>query len=150
MRTHLVRIRNTHLAGLVGLVGAFGGSACSFDKDPEVVSVRAELTTGNEGSDGDVELCWLLDGQTECHELSSEANDFERGARQTFDVRPGNRWLVQQTPEAVWLTYSPGLSFGDSWELALLRVTAYANDDTQRTLCEATPSGKVGSRLDCL
>lgn len=116
----------------------------------QVYAVRAEIVTGEEGSDGDVELCWTYADETECHDLSSDLNDFEEGYRQRFDVRPVRRWSVDEMPSAIWLTYTPGLSLGDQWSLASLDVTAYGQDDSRHVLCRVENVPDVPSVVSCL
>lgn len=132
----------------LGLVLLPGASGCV--QEEEVYAMRALVVTGGEGTDGNVDLCWTIHGRDECHDLSSKANDFESGMRQTFDVEPEHRWSVTEKPDAVWLTYSAGLSIGDRWQVAEITVTAFGTDDSQTTLCRVEPEGFVSSKIPCL
>lgn len=132
----------------IGFAWIAGASGCV--QEEEVYAMRALVVTGDEGTDGNVELCWTIHGRDECHDLSSKANDFEAGMHQTFDVEPDRRWSVTEKPDAVWLTYSAGLSIGDRWQLAEVSVTAFGTDDSRTVLCQVQPRGFASSKVPCL
>jgi hypothetical protein len=125
-------------ASLVLVLLASSLSSCSAASDDSYYAVRAVVTTGKEGSDGDVSLCWTANGSESCQDLSSSGNDFESGARQTFDVKVSPRIAHGTQFTAIALKYKSGLSIGDSWEVTGLTVTRYFGDGKAEPICAAT------------
>lgn len=129
------------IAATIGATIAALGCSSASEGRAEIYAFRASIATGAEGSDSKVALCWTVEGQEECKDLSSDGNDFESRTTRAYSVRPAKR-----IPEAVPITrlrlkYTAGpFTVGDEWELAGVTVTAFLANDTNRVLCEQSGS----------
>lgn len=118
------------------MIAAFAGC----DAGPgaaEIFAFRARITTGAEGSDGDVHLCWTAGGTEECKELASDDDDFTANTSRVYEVRPTKR-IPETTPLTnIRLKYTAPLLVGrDEWELKAVTVTAFLANDTSKVVCD--------------
>ena len=122
--------------GLV-MIAALAGCGSS-PGEAEIFAFRARVTTGAEGSDGDVHLCWTVEGKEECKELVSDDDDWIAKSSRVYEVRPTKR-IPETTPLTnIRLKYSAPLFVGrDEWELQALTVTAFLANDTSKVVCDA-------------
>jgi len=138
------------LLPLVLALAACGG----LGEDDSYYALRARVTTGQEGSDGDVTLCWTESGTQSCEELSSDGNDFESGSTNTFDLSLDPRVEHGTKFTGFQLQYSTGISVGDTWDLAGLRISLYFGDGEEELVCDASLSqtlsgGDAASAAGC-
>ncbi|MBX3211514.1 MAG: hypothetical protein KF850_05735 [Labilithrix sp.] len=128
--------RTRFVAG-VAILTALGGCDAEAGK-AEIFAFRARVTTGAEGSDGDVHLCWTAGETEECKELASDDDDWQAGASRVYEVRPKAR-IPEATPLTdIRLKYTAPIFVGrDEWELAGVTVTAYLANDTSKVVCDA-------------
>ena len=103
-----------------------------------LTTTRAIVTTGTEGSDGDVSLCYTVNGSETCDNLSNSHNDFESGQTDTFDLSLSPRLASGTKLTNIHLKYATGLSIGDSWEPTGLRVSLFYGGGEEELVCKST------------
>ncbi len=133
----IVRAGFAHTGSALSLALGLSAAGCGVGNDKaEIYAFRARITTGSEGSDGDVSLCWTAEGRAEeCKGLSSDSNDFEANTSRSYDARPEERILEGVVVTSIRLRYSGGLGFG---------AMASARNLRQQAVCTWWPpsSGK--------
>lgn len=138
---------------VVAMTLAFFGCGADSSGKAEIYAFRARVTTGAEGSDGDVALCWTALGAEECSELVSDDDDWQARSARTYDVRPKARIPESAPLSSIRLKYTAPLLVGrDEWALEGVTVTAYLANETSRIVCEARDIGRVltpNQTFDC-
>lgn len=132
-------------AGFFLLLSSLSSFSCSSlgSSDDSYYALRATVTTGKEGSDGDVSLCFTVNGSEKCQELSSDHNDFEANQTDRFDISLSPRIAHGTKFTGFKLKYTTGLSLGDSWEVSGLRISLYYADKQEEVVCDAKFSQNV-------
>lgn len=112
----------------------------------EITALRVVTVTGSEASDATIELCYQrLDTRAEeCVDLSSEANDFEAGARDEFlaviedpinvDVAGG----LPAMSRMAFVNRGGGILHEPDWTLTALEVRAELDDSSLSGICVAS------------